>query len=45
MPYKIKKVKGGYKAAHGNKTMSRKPISKKKAIAQIKAINKSEGKW
>jgi len=45
MPYKIKKVKGGYKVCkkRGSKCFSKKPFpSKKKAIAQMAAIRINE---
>lgn len=40
MPYKIVHSSGGYKVAkkHGGKTFSKKPLSKKKAVAQMRAI-------
>lgn len=44
-PYKIKKVKGGYKVSSPSGTKSKKPLTKEKARAQQKAIyaNTSEG--
>lgn len=44
MPYKIKKVKGGFKVAEGNKTFSKKPLSKKMAQKQRVSIAISEHK-
>jgi hypothetical protein len=38
MPYKIKKVKGGYKVRSPHGFNSRKPMSKAKARKQQKAI-------
>ena len=40
MPYKIKKTKKGYKVCKkvGGKCFSKKPLSKEKAKAQLKAI-------
>jgi hypothetical protein len=39
MPYEVRKVKGGYKAAHkGGKTYSKHPQSKETARKQIQAI-------
>lgn len=39
MPYEIRKVKGGYKAAHkGAQTFSKHPQSKETARKQIAAI-------
>lgn len=40
MPYKLKKVKGGYKVGKksSSKTYSKKPLSKAKAQAQMRAI-------
>jgi len=38
MPYKLKKVKGGYKVASPSGTKSKKPLSKAKAEAQRRAI-------
>ena len=38
MPYKIKKVKGGYKVFSPKGAKSRKPLSRKRARAQQKAI-------
>lgn len=45
MPYKIKKVNGGYKVCkkRGSKCFSKKPFpTKKKAIAQMAAIRINE---
>lgn len=45
MPYKIKKVKGGYKVCkkRGSKCFSKKPFpTKKKAVAQMAAIRLNE---
>ena len=39
MPVKLKKVKGGWKASDGKHTFSKKAQSKKKAKAQVSAIN------
>jgi hypothetical protein len=40
MPYKIKKTGSGYKVCKkvGSKCFSKKPLSKNKAMAQMKAI-------
>lgn len=38
MPFKVRKVKGGYKVASPSGTKSRKPMSKAKARRQQKAI-------
>lgn len=40
MPYKIVKSGNGFKVAkkHGGKTFSKKPLTKKRAIAQLRAI-------
>lgn len=38
MPYKVKKVKGGYKVYSPNGAKSKKPLSKAKALAQERAI-------
>jgi hypothetical protein len=39
MPYEVRKVRGGYKAAHkGGKTYSNHPQSKATARAQVQAI-------
>ena len=38
MPYKIKKVKGGYKVYSPSGAKSKKPMSKKRARRQQKAI-------
>lgn len=40
MPYKLRKVGGGYKVGKkgSKKTFSSKPMSKKKAIRQMKAL-------
>jgi hypothetical protein len=38
MPYKIKKVKGGYKVYSPKGAKSRKPLSKARAKAQLRAI-------
>jgi hypothetical protein len=38
MPYKLKKVKGGYKVASPRGTKSRKALSKKQAVKQLRAI-------
>jgi hypothetical protein len=44
MPYEIRKVKGGYKAAHKgtDKVFSKHPQTREKAAAQIRAIAASE---
>jgi hypothetical protein len=44
MPYKIVRSGSGYKVAKksGGKTFSKKPLSKAKAIAQMKAIHANE---
>ena len=44
MPYKLKKVGSGYKVAKksGGKTFSKKPQTKKKAEAQMRAIYANE---
>jgi hypothetical protein len=44
MPYEVRKVKGGFKAAHKgtSKTYSKHPMSREKAAAQIRAIAASE---
>jgi hypothetical protein len=44
MPYEVRKVKGGFKAAHKgtDKTYSKKPQSRQQAAAQIRAIAASE---
>ena len=52
MPYKLFKVVGGYKVgkkdgskmANGRKFASNKPLDKKKAIEQLRALEISEGK-
>lgn len=46
MPYKIQRVKGGFKVAKkdGSKTFSDKPLSYSKAVAQMKALYLSEKK-
>lgn len=44
MPYKIKKVKGGYKVAEGKKVFSKKPLTKTMAKKQQIAIAISEHK-
>lgn len=47
MPYKLKKLKDGYKVCKAddmNNCFSNKPITKKKAIRQMKAIGISESK-
>ena len=41
MPYKVRKVKGGYKACKCG-CASKKPLTKKKAQAQATAIRLSE---
>ena len=40
MPYKLQKVKGGYKVVSKNtgRTHSRKPMTKAKATAQLRAL-------
>jgi hypothetical protein len=38
MPYRIEKVSGGYKVAHGDKTFSKHPQSKEMAERQRRAI-------
>ena len=38
MPYRIEKVSGGYKVAHGGHTFSKHPQSKEMAEAQRRAI-------
>lgn len=38
MPYKIKKSGNGYKVSSPNRTFSKKPMSKAKATAQLRAI-------
>jgi hypothetical protein len=45
MPYKVKKVKGGYKVAKkstGKTGYSKKPQTKEKATAQMRAMYMSE---
>jgi hypothetical protein len=44
MPYKIKKVKGGYKVADANRTFSQHPLSKRMAEKQRVAIALSESR-
>src|SRR3990167_5475987 len=48
MPYELQKVDGGYKVGKrdGSKKFSKKPLSKKKAVAQQRAMyaNESKGK-
>lgn len=46
MPYKIKKVDGGYKVAKkdGGKTFSKRPLTLKRAKAQMAAIHANEHK-
>jgi len=38
MPYKIKKVKGGFKVTNGTQDFSKKPLSKAVAEKQLLAI-------
>jgi hypothetical protein len=38
MPYTIKKVKGGEKVATPNRELSKKPLTHKDAVAQLRAI-------
>ena len=44
MPYKIKKVKGGYKVSGPSGTKSKKPLTKAKATAQMRALYANEPK-
>lgn len=46
MPYQIKKVEGGFKVAKKGtkKTYSQNPMTKTKALAQMRAIGISEAK-
>lgn len=44
MPYKIKKVKNGYKVADANRTFSQHPLSKHMAEKQRVAIALSESR-
>ena len=44
MPYKIEKVRGGFKVADANRYFSNKPLTKKNAISQRIAIVLSEHK-
>lgn len=41
MPFKVRKVKGGYKVYSGGRAHSRKPMSRAKAKAQQRAIARS----
>jgi hypothetical protein len=38
MPYKLRKVKGGYKVKHGRHSFSRKPLTRTWARKQQQAI-------
>lgn len=38
MPYSLRKVKGGYKVASPNNTFSKKPLTLRRAKAQLRAI-------
>lgn len=46
MPYKIKKVKGGYKVCkkHGDKCFSKKALPKGRAVSQMRALYVNERK-
>jgi len=44
MPYKIEKVKGGFKVFHGKEAFSKNPLTLKKATKQRIAIAISEHK-
>lgn len=44
MPYKITKSGSGYKVKHGDKAFSKKPMSKKQAEKQRRAIEMNEHK-
>jgi hypothetical protein len=43
MPYKLQKVKGGYKVVSPNGPHSKKPLSKRMALKQLAAIMASTG--
>lgn len=47
MPYKIKRVKDGFKVGKkkGKKTFSKKPLSHKRALAQLRAIGMTKSDW
>ena len=44
MPYKLKKVKGGFKVSGPSGTKSKKPLSKERAKAQMRALYANEPK-
>lgn len=44
MPYRLAKVEGGYKVKHGDKALSKKPLPRKRAAAQMRAVYASEFK-
>lgn len=43
MPYRVVKVKGGYKVSHAGKTFSKKPQSLGRARSQLRALYANEG--